>query len=428
MPGLSIGVSRNGHCIWKEGFGYADVEQLVPCTSETVMRIASISKPVTAAIAARLVQNKKLDLDASVQDYVPEFPRKKYNGKDVVITVRQLLCHTSGIRHYKKPDEVDVEDLTERLKKAAKTLIDDDVENLLRKIQEKYKEKYGRRESSWYRSVELKDHSEYFSNVHYESVSEALEIFKNDELVAEPGSKFHYTTHGFTLLSAVLEKAAGESYVSQITSLFKELGMNHSYLDFNHTLISGRARYYYRDSDHKLRNAPEVDNSCKWAGGGLLSTVTDLLIFANAMLYSYHATAQSSTKKEAPKPLLNAETLKTFWKGEISDQRGRVYALGWYKIDETDHEYGGLSDVWTRKGILMHTGAAVGASSVLLLKPDSGGFDANGICIAILTNLHECGELTHLACEVAEIFDSAISEAVESPSLHSNTDYNHCND
>lgn len=107
---------------------------------------------------------------------------------------------------------------------------------------EEFQERYGRRESSWYRSVELKDHSEYFSNVHYESVSEALEIFKNDELVAEPGSKFHYTTHGFTLLSAVLEKAAGESYISQITRLFKELGMNHSYLDFNHTLISGRAR------------------------------------------------------------------------------------------------------------------------------------------------------------------------------------------
>lgn len=76
----------------------------------------------------------------------------------------------------------------------------------------------------------------------------------------------------------------------------------------------------------------------------------------------------------------------------------------------------------------MHTGAAVGASSVLLLKPDSGGLDADGICIAILTNLHECGELTHLACEVAEIFDLAISDALEFPSLHSNTDYNHYND
>ncbi|KAL3982759.1 Beta-lactamase family protein [Acanthocheilonema viteae] len=101
VPGLSIGVSRNGRCIWKQGYGYADVEQLVPCKSDTVMRIASISKPITAALAARLVQRGKLDLDASVQDYVPDFPKKKYNEKDVTITIRQLLSHTSGIRHYK---------------------------------------------------------------------------------------------------------------------------------------------------------------------------------------------------------------------------------------------------------------------------------------------------------------------------------------
>lgn len=67
VPGLSIGVSRNGRCVWKKGFGYADVEQLVPCRSDTVMRIASISKPLTAALAARLFQSGKLELDASVQ-------------------------------------------------------------------------------------------------------------------------------------------------------------------------------------------------------------------------------------------------------------------------------------------------------------------------------------------------------------------------
>lgn len=75
-------------------------------------------------------------------------------------------------------------------------------------------------------------------------MKDALEIFKHDELVAEPGSKFQYTTHGFTLLSAALEKAANESYVDQITNLFRELGMNHSYLDLNFPLITNRARYF----------------------------------------------------------------------------------------------------------------------------------------------------------------------------------------
>lgn len=55
----------------------------MPCTPETVMRIASISKPLTAATAARLCEEGKLDLDVPVQKYVPEFPHKQVEGKDV---------------------------------------------------------------------------------------------------------------------------------------------------------------------------------------------------------------------------------------------------------------------------------------------------------------------------------------------------------
>lgn len=47
------------------------------------------------------------------------------------------------------------------------------------------------------------------------------------------------------------------------------------------------SRYYVRDRHHRLRNAAHVDNSCKWAGGGFVSTVGDLVKFGNAMLYSY---------------------------------------------------------------------------------------------------------------------------------------------
>ncbi|VDM73197.1 unnamed protein product [Strongylus vulgaris] len=102
IPGLSVGVSVNGHVVWREGFGFANVESGSQCTGDTVMRIASISKPITATIAARLVQSGKLDLDKPIQDYLPDFPQKKYDGKPVTISVRQLLSHTGGIRHYKK--------------------------------------------------------------------------------------------------------------------------------------------------------------------------------------------------------------------------------------------------------------------------------------------------------------------------------------
>lgn len=65
------------------GMGYADLENRVPCSPDTVMRIASISKPLTAAAAARLWEEGKLDLDAPVQKYVPEFPEKTFQGEAV---------------------------------------------------------------------------------------------------------------------------------------------------------------------------------------------------------------------------------------------------------------------------------------------------------------------------------------------------------
>uniref|UniRef100_A0AC34Q1N5 Beta-lactamase-related domain-containing protein n=1 Tax=Panagrolaimus sp. JU765 TaxID=591449 RepID=A0AC34Q1N5_9BILA len=101
VPGVSVGVSIDGKTVWRSGVGFSDVEQCVPCTGDTVMRIASISKSMTAVITAQLVENEKLDVDAPVQNYVPSFPVKKFDNEEVKITCRQLLTHTSGIRHYK---------------------------------------------------------------------------------------------------------------------------------------------------------------------------------------------------------------------------------------------------------------------------------------------------------------------------------------
>ncbi|PSN47530.1 Serine beta-lactamase-like protein LACTB [Blattella germanica] len=82
-PGLVIGVSIDGITVWAEGLGLADVENRVTCHPETVMRIASISKSMTMAVVARLWQEGKLDLDKPVQDYVPSFPKKKFNKEEV---------------------------------------------------------------------------------------------------------------------------------------------------------------------------------------------------------------------------------------------------------------------------------------------------------------------------------------------------------
>ena len=102
IPGGVVAVMKDGVLVWSEGVGYADVENAVPCRPNTLMRIASISKPLTAVALLQLWQKGLVDLDAPVQKYVPEFPEKEYKGEKVVMTTRQLLSHMAGIRHYTK--------------------------------------------------------------------------------------------------------------------------------------------------------------------------------------------------------------------------------------------------------------------------------------------------------------------------------------
>ena len=102
IPGAVVAVTKNGKVVWSEGLGYADIENDVHCSPNTVMRIASISKPLTAVALFQLWQKGLVDLDAPVQKYVPTFPHKKFEGKSVSITIRLLLSHLAGIRHYDK--------------------------------------------------------------------------------------------------------------------------------------------------------------------------------------------------------------------------------------------------------------------------------------------------------------------------------------
>jgi len=66
------------------GFGYADLENEVKMGPESVVRIGSISKPMTMAMLGRLMEDNKIDLDLPVQTYVPNFPKKEVGGKEVI--------------------------------------------------------------------------------------------------------------------------------------------------------------------------------------------------------------------------------------------------------------------------------------------------------------------------------------------------------
>ena len=80
----------------------------------SVLRIASISKSMTAAMLGKLIEEGRIDIDLPIQTYVPNFPEKSVDGKKVVITTRHLLSHLSGIRHYLKKGEKECEESENR--------------------------------------------------------------------------------------------------------------------------------------------------------------------------------------------------------------------------------------------------------------------------------------------------------------------------
>lgn len=222
-PGLSVGFLKDDF-VWARGFGYADFENRAPAKAESSYRLASITKTLTAVAVLQLVEAGKIDLDAEVQTYVPFFPRKKWP-----VTIRLLLGHLAGISHY--------------------------------------------------RNYETEGHIKV-----HENTKEALEIFQDFDLVAEPGTKYNYSSYGFNLLGAVIEGASGQSYGDYIReNIFQPLGMADSRMDDPVDLIPNRVKGY-RLINGEVKNSEFVDVSSRFAGGGTRSTVVDLLKYARGII------------------------------------------------------------------------------------------------------------------------------------------------
>ncbi|MDQ3800349.1 MAG: beta-lactamase family protein, partial [Acidobacteriota bacterium] len=204
-PALSVAVVLNNRLAWSKGYGLADVENSVAAKADTVYRLASITKSVTAVAVMQLVEKGKIDLNAPVNKYCPAYPEKQpvkdAPDKQFAITVRQLLVHFSGVRH-NKPDEV-------------------------------------------------------FSTKHFNSLNEAVAAFRDDPLVIEPETKYAYSTPGYTLLGCAIEGASGVNYMDYLReNIFKPAGMTRTFADDVYAIIPNRARGYAKTQAGEIRNAP----------------------------------------------------------------------------------------------------------------------------------------------------------------------------
>ena len=222
-PGLTIGFIKDGF-VWTKGYGFADLENKVPAKADSAYRLASVSKSMTALAVMQLVEKKKIDLDAEVQTYVSYFPKKQWP-----VTVRQVLGHIGGISHYQ----------------------------------------------NYEKEGHIKEHK---------STREAIAIFQDFDLVAEPGTRYSYSSYGYNLLAAIVEAASGMSFGDYMKqNVWGPAGMNDTRLDDPEDVIPNRVRGY-RLLSGQVKNSEFVDISSRFGGGGTRSTVPDLLKYATSIM------------------------------------------------------------------------------------------------------------------------------------------------
>jgi CubicO group peptidase (beta-lactamase class C family) len=151
IRGMSVAVGYQGRLVYSKGFGLANIKPTY-VNGDTIFRLASVSKPVTAILAMALADQGKLDIDKTTRGYFTQLPSLHKHR------VRHILTHMSGIRHYIGNDPCSAQ------------------------------------------------------NAWFSQMTDASKLFWKDPLLFAPGTKFDYSTHAFTILGGALERATGRTY------------------------------------------------------------------------------------------------------------------------------------------------------------------------------------------------------------------------
>ena len=225
--GFAAAVWADGKIIWSREWGFSNRETRDPVDEETMFRIGSVTKVITATALCVMVENDELTLNSRLGDYLPSAPKHLHP-----ITTRQLACHLSGIRHY-DPN----------------------------RIQE-----------------------EYMSNDHFDNQRAAMKIFQSDALLSHPGEDYLYSTYGYTALGAIMESASETPFVEILRErIYRPSGMEHTFGEHNEE-VRGQMAVPYGEVNGQVIEYPKVDISNKLAGGGLVSTPRDLARFMGALV------------------------------------------------------------------------------------------------------------------------------------------------
>ncbi|QXP61545.1 serine hydrolase domain-containing protein [Olleya sp. HaHaR_3_96] len=309
--GISAGVYSENCGNWLSTSGFLNKRNQEKPNQFSKFRIASISKPMTAIAIFQLYEKRVIDLDIPIQNYLSEFPKKEKGD----ITIRQLLNHTSGISNYKS-----------------------DLESV------------------------------HFT--HYANCIKALDKFKDRKLDFEPGSTFIYTSYGYTLLGAIIEKVTGQTYQNYMRkNIWEPSKMTHTDIENSDLDYKNKADVYIKLGNTFYRS-PQNDLSHTYAGGGIQSTAEDMLKFGKAIL-NYQLISPKTTELMI---LLNNPKNKE-----------REYTNGWFSW--ITPKYG---------KVIEHNGKQVGCSSFFRIF-----FDEKIVVVALANNTNSREEVRNLSIELS---------------------------
>jgi CubicO group peptidase (beta-lactamase class C family) len=344
IPGAALAVARDGQLVYARGFGYADVERQEPVRPDSLFRIASVSKPITAAAILQLVDAGKLHLEDRVWDILPQALRPadatKLDPRLHDVTVQQLLQHRGGWDRDISPDP-------------------------------------------------MFQSSEIAASVGVPPPARPGDIIRfmlGQRLDFDPGARYAYSNFGYCVLGRVIEQVSGVDYETYVrTKLLAPLGIER--MRIGRTLPAGRADGEVRYYEPHARTRPCVVGEPPgvpvpgpygtWyleamdAHGGWIASAIDLVRFA------------SRVQEPAPRGVLSPEAYAAMVArppgaaGVEADGSPRpyYYGLGW-SVRPVGSD--GRCNLW-------HTGLFSGTSTILVIRHD-------GLCWAVLFNTSETAD------------------------------------
>lgn len=324
VPGISVAVSRQGVTLWRGEAGFADLEIDKPVAADTIFRLASVSKAVCSVIAAKLVETEVLAVDTRVGALLPELPEQYHP-----LTLRDLMTHTSGLPHYEARD-------------------------------------FGR------------------GRDHYESAVAGLEQLGDRALLSRPGSDYLYSTHGFSLASAMMERAADRTFIE----LFDEsVARGTMALESTRHRSVRRTAIYEVSRNGGARNIEREDFSYSWCGAGMESSAVDVSLFASTLFGEHGVLGEAGQQLlAAPMPDRN---------GNIVTAERWSMTLGWRRSQDVRGDT-----------FLHHAGVTNGARSILAVWPETG------LAVALLSNASWSGRMedTAVAFALAAQADESLAD------------------